>query len=69
MVKWFKDSYKIVIQLENHQGKQRFETYRGMSLSDYEILYGTITDHIISIDMKLEANIGGYKDGQNKSVK
>ena len=69
MVKWFKDSYKIVLQLETHQGKQRFETYRGMSLSDYEILYGTISDKIISIKMELEPNIGGYQDGQNKSVK
>lgn len=53
----FKDSYKIVIELENHQGKRRFETYRGMSLSDYEILYGTITEQIISIEMRLENDI------------
>jgi hypothetical protein len=65
MVKWFKDSYKIVICLETHQGKQRFETYRGMSLSDYEVLYGTITDKIISVDMRLENDIGGMENGQN----
>ena len=50
----FKDSYKIEIELENHQGKRRIERYRGMSLSDYEILYGTITDHILRIEMRLE---------------
>jgi hypothetical protein len=52
----FQDSYKIEMMLENENGDIRKETHENMSLSDFEGLYGTITDHIISIEMRLMYN-------------
>lgn len=65
MNEWFKDSYKIQWELENHVGKRRIETYRNMSLSDYEILYGNNTDHILWVTMKLENQPNGGNENGN----
>lgn len=51
---WFKDSYKVVIELQNDEGHKRIERHREMSLSDFEEVYGQITDHIIQLEMRLE---------------
>lgn len=51
---WFRDSYKIVIELQDDAGNKRIERHREMSLTDFEVLYGNITEHIIHLEMRLE---------------
>lgn len=63
-MEWFKDSYKIRLELQDCKGKKRIETYREMSLSDFEVLYGGITDHIIAVEMRLESGIRSYHTNQ-----
>lgn len=53
-MEWFKDSYKVVIELQDETGQKRVETHREMSLSDFEEVYGQITEHIIQLEMRLE---------------
>lgn len=53
-MEWFKDSYKVVIELQDEAGQKRVETHREMSLSDFEEVYGQITEHIIQLEMRLE---------------
>ena len=54
---WFKDSYKLEWELENHVGKRRIEVMRNVSLSDYEVIYGNNTDHILWVKLELEPHI------------
>lgn len=44
--------YWCVIELVNIQGEVRTEHHEDIDLQDFEILYGGITDNILSIDLQ-----------------
>lgn len=45
--------YWCIIEMENIQGDIRVEHHEDIDLQDFEILYGGITENIISIDLQL----------------
>jgi len=45
-------TYWCVIELVNIQGEVRTEHHEDIDLQDFEILYGGITDNILSIDLQ-----------------
>lgn len=49
----FMDSYNITLLLMDDNKNIYSELHKGMSLSDYEVLYGNISDMIISMNMSL----------------
>lgn len=53
MEKWFEDSYKVRLVLEDEFGDRYVENHPEMSLSDFEVLYGNIVDKIVRVDIRL----------------
>lgn len=45
----FIDSYNCFITLRGDDGIRYNETHRNLSISDFEVLYGNITDEIVSL--------------------
>jgi len=49
----FTDSYKIRLVLRDENDLVWEENYEEMSLSDFEVLYGTITSELLYVEMKI----------------
>lgn len=45
----FVDSYDVTMLLQDDDGKQYYEYHKGLSLSDFEVLYGNTADEIIRL--------------------
>ncbi|UMO75948.1 hypothetical protein Goe23_00020 [Bacillus phage vB_BsuP-Goe23] len=45
----FIDSYNVTMLLQDDDGKQYYEYHMGLSLSDFEVLYGNTVDEIIKL--------------------
>lgn len=45
----FVDSYNVTMLLQDDNGKQYYEYHKGLSLSDFEVLYGNTADEIIKL--------------------
>ena len=44
---WFEDSYNVKMVLRDEDGRIYEEEYDEMSLTDFEVLYGQISDEMI----------------------
>lgn len=58
---WFGDSYIIRLVLRKGNGEIYREEHDNMSLTDFEVLYGNISDELIEIDMKLKTEEEKYE--------
>lgn len=52
----FIDSYNLVWELRNDQGKTWVEKHDNISLSDFEVIYGNNVHEIIELDLRLIVN-------------
>lgn len=58
MTGWFEDSYYIFIRSVDENGEIIDEEYDEMSLSDFEVVYGNITNHIVEVKVVLASDKG-----------
>lgn len=49
----FVDSYNMYWTLKTEEGEYIYESYYNISLSDFEVIYGNNTFHIVVIEMRL----------------
>lgn len=58
-------TYWCVIELVNIRGEVRTEHHENIDLQDFEILYGGITDNILSIDLqRMPVQVIGGKENE-----
>ena len=51
---WFNDNYIVRLVLRDKDGLIYREEHDDMSLTDFEVLYGNISDELIEVEMKLK---------------
>lgn len=53
----FRDSYRLVWTLRDEDGNPYTEIHRGLSMSDFETVYGNEPNEILKLDLEIEDNM------------